>query len=504
MPDLLDRLKAGLADRYVIQEEIGAGGMATVYLARDVKHERKVAVKILRPELAAALGADRFLREVKITASLTHPHILPLLDSGEVKGFLYYVMPYVEGESLRELITREKLLALDDAVRIAREVADALGSAHNHDVVHRDIKPENILLEEGHAVVADFGVARAISEAGGERLTVTGLSIGTPAYMSPEQCSGGAEIDGRSDIYSLGCVLYEMLAGHPPFTGATAQEIMIRHATDPVPTIRAARSSIPEGVERAVYKALEKVPADRFATAQQFVEALSQDEVDTVPVRSGIGRKTVQARSAGRRKVVGFLAAVLALGAAAGLGGKFLSFGGSSRSGGALTSDELPLVIIMDSPHPSRVYDEETRAASGTNADVISDILLDLPIRRQREPIGPDWHRDEEILRFDPDLIVIHYSGFRQEDGSGPRERLKVLVTFFADSETKFLIYSRRREAGLEAGLDSLLGDLYLEHPGLAQRVRAFGVIDHGPPRWINTVTASHLKLAVKGILDLR
>ena len=275
MPDLLDRLKTALADRYAIQEELGAGGMATVYLAEDLKHERQVAVKVLRPDLAAALGSERFLREIKIAAGLTHPHILPLHDSGDANGFLYYVMPYIEGESLRERLAREKQLPLDDAVQIAREVADALGSAHSHDVVHRDIKPENILLEEGHAVVADFGIARAISAAGGEKLTETGLSIGTPAYMSPEQGSGGTEIDGRSDLYSLGCVLYEMLTGHPPFTGTTAQEILVRHATDPVPSIRAARTTIPDGVEQAVIKALAKVPADRFATAQGFAEALA-------------------------------------------------------------------------------------------------------------------------------------------------------------------------------------------------------------------------------------
>ncbi len=299
MPDTFERLKAALADRYTIERELGSGGMATVYLAEDLKHERKVAVKVLRPELAAALGADRFLREIKITARLTHPHILPLLDSGDANGFLYYVMPYIEGESLRERLAREKQLPMDDAVQIAREVADALGSAHTHDVIHRDIKPENILLEEGHAVVADFGIARAVSAAGSEKLTETGLSIGTPAYMSPEQGSGGTGIDGRSDLYSLGCVLYEMLTGHPPFTGTTAQEILVRHATDPVPSIRAARTTIPEGVEQAVIKALAKVPADRFATASQFAEALEQGAVaPTVTPGAARGRRGVRVAAA--------------------------------------------------------------------------------------------------------------------------------------------------------------------------------------------------------------
>ncbi len=223
MPDLLDRLKTALADRYAIEQEIGAGGMATVYLAEDLKLHRKVAVKVLRPELAAALGPERFLREIEIAAKLHHPHILALHDSGEVDGFLYYVMPYVDGESLRDRLNREKQLPVEDALQIAREVADALGSAHRHDVIHRDIKPENILLEEGHAVVADFGIARAIHAAGGEQLTETGLAVGTPAYMSPEQAMGSKELDGRSDLYSLGCVLYEMLAGQPPFTGAPSR-----------------------------------------------------------------------------------------------------------------------------------------------------------------------------------------------------------------------------------------------------------------------------------------
>ncbi len=234
--DLLGRLKSALADRYQIEQELGSGGMATVYLAHDVRHERKVAVKVLRPELAAALGSERFLREIKIAANLNHPLILPLLDSGEADSFLYYVMPYVEGESLRDRLNYEKQLPIDDALKIASEVADALGFAHDHNVIHRDIKPENILLEAKHAVVADFGVARAIDQAGETRLTETGIAIGTPAYLSPEQASGERELDGRSDIYALGCVLYEMLAGEPPFTGPTAESIVHKHlTTEPLP-----------------------------------------------------------------------------------------------------------------------------------------------------------------------------------------------------------------------------------------------------------------------------
>ena len=218
MADTFERLKAALADRYTIERELGAGGMATVYLAEDTKLHRKVALKVLRPELAAALGPDRFLREIEIVAKLHHPHILALHDSGEADEFLYYVMPYVEGESLRDRLTREKQLPVDDALQIAREVADALDAAHDGGVVHRDIKPENILLERNHALVADFGIARAIDRAGGDRLTETGIALGTPAYMSPEQAAGGTHLDHRSDLYSLGCVLYEMLGGEPPFT----------------------------------------------------------------------------------------------------------------------------------------------------------------------------------------------------------------------------------------------------------------------------------------------
>ena len=278
MPDTLARLKTALADRYAIEGEIGAGGMATVYLAEDLKHHRKVAIKVLRPELAAVLGAERFLKEIEVTANLRHPHILPLFDSGEADGFLYYVMPYVEGESLRDRLNREKQLPVEDALQIVREVADALGSAHRHDVIHRDIKPENILLEEGHAVVADFGIARAIHAAGGEQLTETGLAVGTPAYMSPEQAMGSKELDGRSDLYSLGCVLYEMLAGQPPFTGATVESIVHQQiAVEPRP-VTELRPAVPAEVVAALSRVLSKAPADRFRPAAQFAEALAKRE----------------------------------------------------------------------------------------------------------------------------------------------------------------------------------------------------------------------------------
>ena len=278
MTDVLDRLTAALADRYAVQRELGSGGMATVYLAEDLKLERHVAVKVLKTELAAILGKERFLREVKITAKLEHPHILGLYDSGEADGFLYYVMPYVEGESLRDRLNREKQLPIEDAVQIAREVADALSYAHSHDVIHRDIKPENILLESGHAVVADFGIARAISAAGGDRLTETGLAIGTPSYMSPEQAAGSSDLDGRSDLYSLGCVLYEMLAGQPPFTGPTVESVVQQHLTVEAPAITNLRPAVPSDVVSALARALAKTPADRFSPVALFAEALAKRE----------------------------------------------------------------------------------------------------------------------------------------------------------------------------------------------------------------------------------
>ncbi|HUQ15980.1 MAG TPA: serine/threonine-protein kinase [Gemmatimonadales bacterium] len=268
-------LLEALSGQYTIERKLGHGGMATVYLAHDLRHARSVALKVVNPELAATLGPERFLREIRLTAQLQHPHILPVFDSGEAAGQLWYSMPYIEGESLRARLTREKQLPIEDALRLGRELALALDYAHRHGVVHRDIKPENILLEDAQAVVADFGIAHAISKAGGTRLTGTGLTLGTPAYMSPEQAAGERELDGRSDIYGLGCVLYEMLAGQPPFTGPTAQAIMARRLNEPVPSLRVVRDTVPAGVEQTIAKALAKVPADRFANAAELAHALS-------------------------------------------------------------------------------------------------------------------------------------------------------------------------------------------------------------------------------------
>ena len=275
MPSIQSRLTAALADRYRVERELGAGGMATVYLAHDLRHERDVAIKVLHPDLGAALGSERFLAEIRVTARLQHPHILPLLDSGEADGLLFYVMPFVRGETLRTRLEREQQLPVEDALRIAREVAGALDHAHGTGVVHRDIKPENILLQDGHALVADFGIALAVQQAGGQRMTQTGLSLGTPQYMSPEQAMGDRVVDARTDVYALAAVTYEMLVGEPPFTGANAQAIVAKVLTAPPPSARADRASVPSAVDAALARGLAKLPADRFGSAGALVQTFT-------------------------------------------------------------------------------------------------------------------------------------------------------------------------------------------------------------------------------------
>src|SRR6266496_2932296 len=263
-------ISGALADRYRIERELGKGGMATVYLAEDLRHDRKVAIKVLKPELAAVLGAERFVVEIKTTAALQHPHILPLFDSGAADGFLYYVMPFIDGETLRSKLDRETQLGIDESVKIACDVADALEYAHRHGVIHRDIKPENILMQDGRPMVADFGIALAVSAAAGGRMTETGLSLGTPHYMSPEQATAEKEITARSDVYSLGSVLYEMLTGEPPHMGISAQQIIMKIITEPAAPVTKLRKSVPPNVAAAVAKSLEKLPADRFVSAHAF------------------------------------------------------------------------------------------------------------------------------------------------------------------------------------------------------------------------------------------
>ena len=315
------RLATALGDRYRIERELGAGGMATVYLARDLKHDREVALKVLRPELGLVLGAERFLTEIKITARLDHPHILTLIDSGTAEGLLYYVLPYVRGESLRARIDREHQLGLDEARTILKQVASALDYAHRQGVVHRDIKPENILIQEGEAMLADFGIALAVKEAGGNRLTESGLSLGTPQYMSPEQATGDRQLDGRSDVYSLAAVFYEMVAGEPPVTGATAQAMIAKLLTERPTPLRVVRDTVPVHASEAVTKALAKTPADRFASAGDFVRALD----------AGFGAGA-PARGLSRRAVIGLGVAAVGLVVALGL---WLRTGGRAARGPA-------------------------------------------------------------------------------------------------------------------------------------------------------------------------
>jgi len=310
MPDLLGRLQAALADRYAVKSEIGRGGMATVFLAQDLKHRRQVAIKVLHPELAATLGTDRFLREIEIAAGLNHPHILPLFDSGEAAGLVFYVMPYVQGESLQERLETEVQLPIDEAVGIAAEVAEGLDYAHRQGVIHRDIKPGNILLSEGHALIADFGIARAIGAASDGEAAATGLAVGTPNYMSPEQATADANVDGRSDIYALGCVLWETLAGEPPFGGPTPQVIMARKAVEEAPDVRGIRGRVPEALEACLEGAVAPSPADRFSTAAEFASAL-RDAVLLGVTPQAVARRKRKRR---RRWVLASVAVVVAAG----------------------------------------------------------------------------------------------------------------------------------------------------------------------------------------------
>ncbi len=362
--DSFAELNAALAGHYIVDRELGRGGMALVYLARDARHERFVALKTLRPEIALALGRERFLREIKLAARLQHPNILPVYDSGDAAGTLYYVMPFVEGESLRDRLEREPQLPVDDALQIAKEVAEALSYAHSHDVVHRDIKPENIMLSGGHAIVTDFGIARAVSAAGGDKLTQTGLAIGTPAYMPPEQSAGTGQVDRRSDIYSLACVLYETLAGQPPFTGPTAQAIMARHSLDAVPRLKIVRDAIPDELETVIERALEKVPADRYQTSGEFAKALTAASTGRVS-------RVLQPRPARRRRrpalIIG--ASILALGLAAWL---IVGGGGKTRivSHGGLDANRVAVLYFADLSRDSSLG----HVASGLTEGLIAEL----------------------------------------------------------------------------------------------------------------------------------
>ncbi len=379
----IERLSAALADRYTLDRELGAGGMATVYLAHDIRHHRQVAIKVLRPELAAVIGAERFLSEIRTTANLQHPHILPLFDSGEADSFLFYVMPFVEGESLRDRLTKQTQLPVAEAVRITTEIGSALDYAHRHGVIHRDIKPENVMLHDGRALVADFGIALAASSAG-SRMTETGMSLGTPTYMSPEQAMGERTLDARTDIYALGCVLYEMLVGDPPFLGSTAQAIVAKVMTEkPAPPSR-HRDTVPEHIDDAVLQALEKLPADRFATAAEFIAALGGGTISRTAARPT--RQTVASR---RWRIASGVLGATTLGLAA------LAAWALTHGAGAVG----PSVYDVATPDSARVSFINSASRIGTYGAVSRSVGISqngefaVYVALQQDSVGMLWYR---------------------------------------------------------------------------------------------------------------
>jgi len=354
MSDRMEEIKAALKGRYDIERELGRGGMATVYLANDPRHQRQVAVKVLLPDLATALGPDRFLREIRIAANLNHPHILALFDSGEAEGFLYYVMPYIEGKTLRDRIDKEGELPIREAIRIIREVADALAFAHSHGVVHRDIKPDNVMLTGGHAIVADFGVAKAVSEATGrDKLTTAGVALGTPAYMAPEQATADPHVDHRADIYALGAMAYELLTGRTPFLGHTPQAVLAAHVTEEAAPVRKYRDQVSIEIEAVVMKCLAKKPADRWQTADEMLpllEVVGTPSGGLTPTDTRPYQATTAAKPGLRRMVLGAIAAVVVI--AGGFGAWALRGGAGGPSG----IEQIAVLPIMDLSGQDEVF----------------------------------------------------------------------------------------------------------------------------------------------------
>ena len=450
-------LQEALAERYAIERELGRGGMATVYLARDLKHSRRVAIKVLHPDLAASVGAQRFLREIDIAAGLTHPHILPLHDSGSAGALLYFVMPFVEGESLRDRLDRDGQLPVAAAVQLAREVASALAYAHEHGVVHRDIKPENILLASGHALVADFGIARALDAAGSERLTGTGMGIGTPAYMSPEQAAGD-QADARSDVYALGCVLYEMLAGRPPFTGRTVQELITRRFVEPPPHVSAARPTVSNALDAALLTAMATKPEDRFPSIAAFAHALD----DASKSDSASASTSSRARFAPR-------AALTAAGLFAAAGIMWAVWGGSSVAEAA----PARLAVLPFAVHGSESFsylrggmvDLLTRNLDGLGAyrtvDVATVLTNAQAGAKQSMPMEPralakrleagvyvvgSVHVNGARMRMQADLFEESVSGARVARATAEGDTAAVFA--LVDSLTVGLVASQSRSPG--------------------------------------------------------
>jgi serine/threonine-protein kinase len=451
MVTTVERIRTVLAEQYAIERELGRGGMATVYLAHDVKLDRQVAIKVLRPELAQSLGPARFLREIRIASRLTHPHILPVHDSGEADGLLFYVMPYVAGESLRDHIRRKGQLPLADAIRIAREVAEGLAYAHAENVVHRDIKPANILLAATHAVIADFGLARAIRVAAVDDLTSTGLALGTPPYMSPEQTYGSDQVDGRSDLYSLACVLYEMLAGEPPFTGASAQAIVAKHRQQSPPPVRHVRPHVPASVEAALERALEKVPADRFQSVEEFARALADTNVP------GAGRH--------RRLLAG---GALALAGAAALGAIMVTR--QPRDGVPASAPRPAAPVTARDPTHIAVLYFDTEGSDSTIQSVANGLTEDLI---------------DQLVQVEA-LSVISSNGVRPyREGAAPPDSIARALgvgTLVSGTVAGSLDQLRVTVRLIEAGgrqvdskvLETSAGDILALRGELAQQVAAF------------------------------
>ncbi len=445
MSDTSPQLDAVLTGRYRIERQIGSGGMATVYLADDLKLDRQVALKVLRPELGAVLGTERFLAEVKITARLDHPHILTLIDSGSAGGLLYYVLPYVRGESLRDLLNREQQLSVEQALAIAKQVGSALDYAHRKGVVHRDIKPENILLQEGEAMLADFGIALAVQESGGSRLTETGLSLGTPHYMSPEQATGDRTVDARSDLYSLASVLYEMLVGEPPITGKTVQAVIAKLLTETAMHVRTVRPTVPASVDAAVAKALSKVPADRFATVADFMRALDAASGTAPDAAAGVG---VAAPARSRRTMIAAAIggiAILSAGAALLASGRF-----SRKDTSAALRDRTQLTFTGTTSAPTVSADGKqlayfTKECSGADCRFAIDVqdVGSTTTRRVLEgataAYGLEWSPDRRNLLMNGTVGGRYGSFVVSALGGPPRLLTSGAATFYAGGDSLLL-----------------------------------------------------------------
>jgi serine/threonine-protein kinase len=509
--DLLQQLTAALGERYRVERELGHGGMAVVFLAEDLKHRRRVAIKLLKPELSAALGSERFLREIEIAATLQHPHILPLYDSGQADGLLYYVMPFAEGESLRQRLAREQQLPLDAAFQIAREVGSALQYAHDHGVIHRDIKPENIMLSGGQAVVADFGIARALHAASTEQLTLSGLVVGTPQYMSPEQ-AGGAAVDGRSDQYSLACTLYEMLVGQPPFTGPSSHAVIARHSFDPVPSLRVVRDTVPLAVEGAIMRAMAKLPADRFASMERFLDALVSPDTTAVrpampaPTRSRFGP------SAARRTMAVLGVGVLVAAAAWWLGARRTERRASPGAGAVTAVAVLPFQDLSSNPDSSYLGDGMTEGliadlsqigslkvisrSSGAVAqgkarslgELASELGVEAVVRGSIRRTGDSVRVSVRFLHA-PDSALLFASDYQRRLGELPdlQQEITTAITGSIRAELKGTERSRldvRREVDQRAYDAYLRGRFHLERGELEQARTMFEQAQRIAPDW--------------------